>query len=126
MAGARFDELRQLCSAAGDKASLAIAMAGLVMEHAYQARMREASQLASEAMALIESIGDSNLTVALSVPLTYAKLQNAEWSDVLRWSQTAIDLAEGDPSRGNLITGSPLAIAFTLRAIARVCLGRPG
>jgi len=126
MAGARFDELRQLCSAAGDKASLAIAMAGLVMEHAYQARMREASQLASEAMALIESIGDSNLTVGLSVQLTYAKLQNAEWSDVLRWSQTAIDLADGDPSRGNLITGSPLAIAFTLRAIARYCLGRPG
>ena len=37
--GARFDELRELCAAAGDKASLAIAMAGLVMDHAYQARI---------------------------------------------------------------------------------------
>ena len=46
----RFDELRELCTAAGDKASLAIAMAGLVMDHAYQDRIREASQLASEAM----------------------------------------------------------------------------
>ena len=67
VAGARFDELRELCTAAGDKASLAIAMAGLVMDHAYQGRMREASQLASEAMALIESIGDPTLTVGLSV-----------------------------------------------------------
>ena len=50
VAGDRFDELRELCTAAGDKASLAIAMAGLVMDHAYQDRMREASQLASEAM----------------------------------------------------------------------------
>ena len=64
--GDRFDELRELCTAAGDKASLAIAMAGLVMDHAYQDRMREASQLASEAMALIESVGDPTLTVGLS------------------------------------------------------------
>ena len=67
-AGDRFDELRQLCTAAGDKASLAIGMAGLVMDHAYQDRIREASQLASEAWALIESIGDPTLTVGLSVP----------------------------------------------------------
>ena len=66
VAGDRFDELRELCAAAGDKASLAIAMAGLVADHAYQGRMREASQLASEAMALIESIGDPTLTVGLS------------------------------------------------------------
>ena len=50
VAGDRFDELRELCTAAGDKASLAIAMAGLVMDHAFQDRMREASQLASEAI----------------------------------------------------------------------------
>jgi hypothetical protein len=46
--GARFQELRELCAAAGDKASLAIGMAGLVMDHAYRDRMREASQLASK------------------------------------------------------------------------------
>jgi hypothetical protein len=49
VAGDRIDELRQLCTAAGDKASLAIAMAGLVGDHAFQVRVREASQLASEA-----------------------------------------------------------------------------
>ena len=102
VAGDRFDELRQLCTAAGDKASLAIAMAGLVMDHVCQDRMREASQLASEAMALIESIGDPTLTVGLSVPLIYAKAESGEWPDVLRWSQRVIDLADGDPSKGNI------------------------
>ena len=126
VAGARFDELRQLCAAAGDKASLAIAMAGLVIDHAFQDRMREASQLASEAWALIESIGDPTLTVGLSFPVIYAKAESGEWCDVLRWSQRVIDLADGDPSKGNFIIGSPLALAFTTRAIARYCLGRPG
>ncbi|MGV0803735.1 hypothetical protein ABQF26_42530, partial [Mycolicibacterium elephantis] len=76
------------CVAAGDKASLAIAMAGLVMDHTYHARIREASRLASEAMALAESIGDPDLTVGLSVPVILAKIESAEWADVLRWSQT--------------------------------------
>ena len=126
VAGDRFDELRQLCTAAGDKASLAIGMAGLVFDHAYHARIRQASRLASEAWALIESVGDPALTVGLSVPLVYAKFESAEWSYVLGWTQRVIDLAEGDPSVGNFIIGSPLALAFTTRAVARWCLGRPG
>jgi AAA ATPase domain/Adenylate and Guanylate cyclase catalytic domain len=126
VAGARFDELRELCIAAGDKASLAIAMAGLVMDHVYQDRLREASQLASEAWELIESVGDPTLTVGLSLPPIYAKAYSAEWADVLRWSQKVIDLADGDPSKGNFLFGSPLAIAFTSRALARYRLGRPG
>ena len=125
-AGDRFDELQDLCAAAGDKVSLAIAMAGLVMDHVYQSRLREASRLASEAMALIESVGDPTLTVGLSPAAIRAKATNAEYSDVLRWSQRAIDLAEGDPYKGNLIIGCPLAIAFATRALARWCLGRPG
>jgi class 3 adenylate cyclase len=126
VAGAQFDELRKLCTAAGDKASLAIGMAGLVMDHLYQARMREASQLASEAMALIESVGDPTLTVGLSFAPIYAKAESAEWCDALRWSQAVIDLADGDPSRGNFIFGSPLAVALMQRALVGSWVGRPG
>jgi class 3 adenylate cyclase len=126
VAGGRFDELRELCTAAGDKASLAIGMAGLVMDHVYHDRIREASQLASEAWAVIESVGDATLTVGLSVPVIFAKIESAEWSDVLRWSQHVIDLADNDPSKGNFLLGSPLAVAFTTRALARWWLGRPG
>jgi hypothetical protein len=115
-----------LCTAAGDKASLAIGMAGLVLDHGFHDRMREASQLASEAMALIESLGDPTLTVGLSFAAIYAKMESAESSDMLRWSQVVIDLADGDPSKGNLLFGSPLALAFTTRAQARYFLGRPG
>jgi hypothetical protein len=125
-AGARVDELRQLCAATGDKAPLAVAMAGLVMDHAYQGRIREASKLASEAMTLIESLGDPTLTVGLSFPALYAKFESGEWPDVLQWSQRVIDLADGDPFKANFIFGSPLALALTARGTARYCLGRSG
>jgi len=126
VAGARFDELRELCTAAGDKASLAIAMAGLVADHAFRGRVREASQLASEAWGLIESVGDATLTVGLSFAPIYAKFESAELSDMLRWSHRVIDLADGDPSKGDFIFGSPVALAFTTRGLARYWLGRPG
>ncbi len=126
VAGDRFDELRELCTAAGDKASLAIALAGLVEDRVQHDRVREASQLASEAMALTESVGDPALTVGLSPVTNYTKLESAEFCDVLRWSQRVIELADGDPFKGSFLIGSPLAVAFTTRAIARCCLGQPG
>ena len=125
-AGVRVDELRQLCAVTGDKAPLAVAMAGLVMDHAYQGRIRAASKLASETMALVESLGDPTLTVGLSFPALYAKFESGEWPDVLRWSQRVIDLADGDPFKGNFIFGSPLALALTSRGTARYSLGRTG
>jgi class 3 adenylate cyclase len=126
IAGARFEELRELCAAGGDKASLAVAMAGLVMDHSYGGRMRDASQLASEAMSLIESVDDPTLTVGLSFAAIHAKGESTEWCNGLRWSQRVIDLADGNPSKGDLIVGSPLALALTTRGMARYFLGRPG
>jgi hypothetical protein len=64
--------------------------------------------------------------VGLSFATIYVKLESGEWRDVLRWSQRVIDLADGNPSKGNFIFGTPLAHALTSRAIARYCLGRPG
>ena len=50
-----------------------------------------------------------------------------EFGEVLRWSQTVIDLAAGDPAKGaGFGFGSPLAVALTIRGIARWWLGRPG
>ena len=53
----RFEELRELCTLADDKASLAIGMTGMLGEHFMHARLREAFGWASETMSLIESIG---------------------------------------------------------------------
>ncbi|WP_068187305.1 adenylate/guanylate cyclase domain-containing protein [Mycobacterium sp. UM_CSW] len=126
VAGDRFDELRELCTAAGDKASLAIGMAGLVVDYGFEDRVREASGLASEQMALIESIGDPTLMLGLSPLAIYAKAETAEFGEILRWSQRVIELADGDPLKGNFIVGSPLAIALMARGIARCLLGSPG
>ncbi|MGE5693951.1 MAG: ATP-binding protein [Candidatus Sericytochromatia bacterium] len=123
----RFAELRELCSAAGDKVSLAIGMSGLVTELVYTGRSREGSRLASEQMALLESIGDPNLTMGLAFIAFSNWLDAGEFGEVLRWSQTVIDLAAGDPAKGaGFGMGSPLAIGLTIRGVARWWLGRPG
>jgi adenylate cyclase len=122
----RFDELRELCMAAGDKASLAIGMAGLTMEHMLHGQIFDASRQASELMAIVESIGDPALTVALTTPACVAKLQAAEAAEVLRWSQTAIQLADSASESANFLLGSPLASALVFRGFARSTMGRDG
>jgi adenylate cyclase len=122
----RFEELQELCAAVGDKASLAIGMAGMVATLMLYARVQEASRLASDYMELLDAIGDPTLTVGLSVVAIFAKVETGQLADALRWSQTAIDLADGDPTKGNIIMGSPLAAVIALRGLARCFLGDPG
>jgi len=121
----RFEELRELSTLAGDKPSLAMAMAGQVMDHWVHARVREASALASELMALVEAVADPTMTVGLSFFAILVKIETGEYTDVLRWSQTVIELADGDPTKGNFIIGSPLAAAHATRAVSLAALGRP-
>ncbi|HTQ22637.1 cyclase, partial [Mycobacterium sp.] len=122
-----FEELRELCSAAGDNVSLAIGMSGPLAALLYAANSREGSRLASEQMALLESIGDPTLTIGLA-HTSFATWSDAgEFGEILRWSQTVIDLAAGDPAKGaGFGFGSPLAIALGWRSTARWWLGRPG
>jgi class 3 adenylate cyclase len=122
-----FAELRELCSAAGDKVSLAIAMTGLAGELLYAGRSREATRLASEQMALLESIGDPNPIVGLAFAAFCIWFDAGEFGEILRWSQTVIDLAGGDPAKGAAFgIGSPLAVALAFRGAARWWMGRPG
>jgi adenylate cyclase len=121
-----FDELTQLCLAAGDQRSLAIGTAGRVLAQNFGGRCREASRSADDLVGLLESIGDPILTVALSFSAIIAKHETGEMTDVLRLAQRIIDLAEGDPTKGNFILGSPLTFAIMLRGVARWCLGIAG
>ncbi len=120
----RFAELRELCSAAGDKVSLAIGMTGLATELLYAGRSREGSRLASEQMALLESIGDPTLTMGLAF-IAFANWFDAgEFGEILRWSQTVVDLAAGDPAKGaGFGVGSPLAVALACRGVCSVVAG---
>jgi class 3 adenylate cyclase len=122
----KFDELRDLCEAAGDKRSLAVGMTGLVMKHSLNSQYREASRLASEHTRLLESIDDPELTVALSFAAYAAHYGAAEPEEALRLAQRVIDLADGDPTKGSLFFGSPLAVAITLRGCIRCGLGIGG
>ncbi len=123
----RFAELRELCSAAGDKVSLAIAMAGPAAELLYAGRLHEASRLASEQMALLESIGDPTLTIGLSFSALLQWCFVGDFGEMLRLSQTVVDLADGDTAKGaGFGIGSPLAAATALRGVARYWLGHRG
>ena len=67
IAGTRFEELQELCTTAGDKASLAIGMAGLIGDYTTRGNMHESVELAFELTALLESIGEPTLTVGLAI-----------------------------------------------------------
>jgi class 3 adenylate cyclase len=130
VSGGLFEELRQLCAAAGDKRSLAIGMAGLVEVHMMYGRLGEASRMASETMALVESIGDPTLTVGLSMSPIAAKLHTGEIGVALRWSQTVIDLADREPTKRDSIIDWRLTVslahALATRGSARCALGDRG
>ena len=121
-----FEELRELCAAAGDRRSLAIGMSGLVISQNMKAQRREASRLATELVRLLESIGDPTLTIALLHTAMIAKYETAEMAEVLRLAQRVIDLTGGDPTKGSLMFGSPFTLAIVMRGLARCCLGIPG
>jgi hypothetical protein len=121
------DELVQLCTLSGDRVSLAIGMAGLVGSHVLQGRVREASRLASEQMALLESLGDPTPALGLAFIVFANWFDSGDFGEVLRWSRTVIDLAAGDPTKGaGFGVASPLAMAVTWRGVARWWLDLPG
>ncbi len=123
----RFEELRDLCTEADDKASLAMGMAGMTVEHVLHGRVRDASRLASEYMALVESIGDPALTIALAFAGVVAKHETGETAEALRWTQTVIDLTADNTDHGRqLIFESPRATALAWRGVARFRSGVPG
>jgi hypothetical protein len=123
----RFEELRELCTAAGDNFSLAIGMTALATDLCYAGRAREASQLSFEQMTLLGSIGDPTPIMGVAFITFVNWICVGEFGEILRWSQAIIDLADGDPAKGaDFGMGSPLAIALAWRGTARWSLGRPG
>ncbi|SON59299.1 Adenylate cyclase 2 [Mycobacterium simulans] len=121
-----FEELRELTTAAGDKKSLAIGMAGHLTTLTFNSRHREAADMASEFATLVESIGDPAMTVGLFYAAAQAKWEAGEATESLRLAQRVIDLSGGDPTMGNLVIGSPLAWALTVKGAAGMFLGRKG
>ena len=124
----RVEELRELCTSVADNASLVIGLTALAFEHTFYGRYRQASRLASEQMALLETIDDpTSIIGAATVPIS-VKYQTGHMAEILPWSQAVIEWADGDSAkRSPTIPRSPLiALALVWRGIARWCLGRDG
>lgn len=121
-----FEELRQLCADLGDQRSLAIGMSGMVIALAFHNRPPEASRLASDLSLLIERVDDTAVTMATSFAVCAAKWETCEIVELSQMAQRVIDLAAGDPTKGNLLTGSPLSLALSMRGVAAMSRGRAG
>lgn len=122
----RFAALEEMCEAAGDKVSLAVGMTGLATEILYAGRSQP-SRLASEQMSLLESVGDNTLTVGLAAPAFAIWFSSGDYGEILRWSQTVVELAGGDPAMGaGFGIGSPLAATLAWRSVAQWWRGHPG
>jgi len=121
-----FDELRELCTASGDSVSLAIGMAGLLTAMAFHSRYQEVPGVTAQFVDLLESVGDPELTVGLLFAALWAKLEPGDAVEGLRLAQRLIELADGDPEKGNLLLGSPLTAAIAVRGVFSMLLGRPG
>jgi adenylate cyclase len=87
---------------------------------------RESSGLATELVRLLESVGDPDLTVSLSVAPLTASLQGGKIAAALQLAERVIELTDGKPTEGELMTISPLASALSLRGTGRWALGLPG
>ena len=121
-----FEELRALTSEAGDKRSLALGMAGYLTTLTFNAHHREAAATASEFATLVESIGDPAMTVGLFYSAAQAKWEVGEATESLELAQRIIDLAAGDPTKGDFIIVSPLAWALTVKGASKMFLGQRG
>ena len=124
--GVRFEELRELCTLAGDKTSLAIGMMGPMGWHAQRGEPQEAHRLASEQLAVLDSVGDPSLTAQVAFGAIGIKVLAGEMDTALRWAQATIEWANGDPAKGNILVGSPLAVALGTRGLARTWFGLTG
>jgi len=121
-----FEELHELATAAGDKRSLVIGMTGRVQLLQFYGKYAEASELASRHVELLDSIGDPELTVGLMITPVIVKWSAGEVTEAMKLSQRAIDVSGGNPTMGNMMVGSPLALALVMRASARCALGITG
>ena len=112
-----FDELRHLCALTGDRVSLAIGMSGLLTVLFFHGAYDELPPLTTEYVEPVETSGDPTLPVALLFGALNVKFEDtSEAADGERLAQRVIELADGDPTVGNRLIGSPLAFAHTARA----------
>lgn len=116
-------DLRELCTVCGNHVSLAAGLSGAMLSLTMANRHRESARLASEQIALFDSVDPISVFAVMSAAM-FAKLHAGEVAEALRVAQKVIDLLGDDGSKGNVSgLGSPLAVALLYRAHSRASLG---
>lgn len=126
LADTGFDDLRALCTEAGDDLSLAIAMYGPVVSLSFEHRHLEASALASEQFAILEKSPRAAMAIGVVHGSVMAKLFAGEPLEAYRLADWSIGLIEGDSTSMEVpADSSPLALTLLWRGVAAMALGRP-
>ena len=121
-----FDELRDLCAIAGDKPSLAIGMTGPVMNTCSpRAAARHHGSRRTHRPTRVDRRSDVDGCTLLHRRLT-PSTRPPNWLKFCGGRRRVIDLADGDPNKGNSDLRSPLSACLVMRGVARWCLGIPG
>lgn len=119
-----FEDLRELCTASGNRVWLVASLSGAVLSLTMSNRHHESVRLASEQIAVFDSAADPMDHFAVMSGAMFAKLHGGEAAESLRVAQKVIELVGDDGSKGNVSgLGSPLAVALLYRAHARAALG---
>ncbi|WP_179466326.1 AAA family ATPase [Mycolicibacterium vinylchloridicum] len=124
VADSSYDELRDLCTAAGDQMALVMGTSGLLVAMGLNHRLSELRSLTPEYVRLLESTGDPAV-ILLSNCATFGVFQTGDIAGVMPLFEQAIDAAGGNPTLGDFFFESPLAFVTTLRGLARCSLGDP-
>jgi hypothetical protein len=124
VADAGFEELRRLCGDPEYRVPLAFGMAGQISQLTVHARVWEAARLADEYVGLLDAIGDPMLMLGLLYPAVHAEHEACAMARTRELAERVVVLSEGDPARGNILTGSPLAFATMMCASADCALGQ--
>lgn len=123
---APFDELRTLAAEADDKVALTMGMAGQVVSLVTRSRYREATELATEVGGLIDGLSDPATKLGLLLAVPAAKYEAGDLDEAIRVCEQMITLAGDDATLGEIVLGSPLAMAYALRGAARAWQAIPG
>ncbi|OBK52411.1 adenylate/guanylate cyclase domain-containing protein [Mycobacterium sp. 1081908.1] len=119
-----FEDLRELCTASGNRVWLVASLSGAVLSLTMSNRHHESVRLASEQIAVFASAVDPMDHFAVMSGAMFAKLHGGEAAESLRVAQKVIELVGDDGSKGNVSgLGSPLAVALLYSAHARAALG---
>ena len=91
-------------------------------------RHYEADRLASEQIALFDSVGDPMSMFAVMSAAMFAKLHAGEVAEAVRVAQAVVDLLAGDATKGNISGWDPRSrLRFsTAHTASRPSASRPG